>query len=113
MLSIKYELEENMFANFVASKLKTVVNSVTRNYIKYHREWCFNRKHQLKYSFENNRQNSGELIKLPLKIINSVVFKYLYDFRELKKSLKVEFFSNRHLEFACIRNLCQQILLTD
>ena len=61
----------------------------------------------------NNRQNSGELIKLPLKIINSVVFKYLYDFRELKRSLKVEFFSNRHLEFACIRNLCQQILLTD
>ena len=55
MLSIKYELEENMFANFVASKLKTVVNSVTRNYIKYHREWCFNRRHQLKYSFENDK----------------------------------------------------------
>ena len=55
MLSIKYELEENMFANFVVSKLKTVGNSATRNYIKYHREWCFNRRHQLKYSFENNK----------------------------------------------------------
>ena len=25
----------------------------------------------------NNKQNSSELIKLPLKIINNVVFKYL------------------------------------
>ena len=32
----------------------------------------------------SNKQNSSELIKLPLKIINSVVLKYLQDFREFK-----------------------------
>ena len=32
----------------------------------------------------NNKQNSSELTKLAVKIINSVVFKYLWDFRGLK-----------------------------
>ena len=33
----------------------------------------------------SNKQNPSELLtKLPLKIINSVVFKYLQDFREFK-----------------------------
>ena len=39
----------------------------------------------------NNKQNSSELIKLPLKIIN-VVFKYLWDFKELKKCTEVAIF---------------------
>ena len=40
----------------------------------------------------SNKQNSSELIKLPLKIINSVTFKYLQDFRELEKCIKVAIF---------------------
>ena len=32
----------------------------------------------------SNRQNSNELIKLPVKVCNSVAFKYLEDFRKLK-----------------------------
>ena len=37
-------------------------------------EMLIRRKYELKIS---NKQNSNELIKLPLKIIKSVVFKYL------------------------------------
>ena len=40
----------------------------------------------------NNKQNSSDLIKLPLKIINNVVFKYLWDFKELKKCTEVAVF---------------------
>ena len=40
----------------------------------------------------SNKQNSSELIKLPLKIINNVVFKYLWDFKELKKCTEVAIF---------------------
>ena len=40
----------------------------------------------------SNKQNSNELIELSLKIVNSIVFKYLYDFGELKKCIKVEIF---------------------
>ena len=36
----------------------------------------------------SNKENSCELIKLPLKIINSVVFRYLKDFREMKNIQK-------------------------
>ena len=37
----------------------------------------------------NNKQNSSELIKLPLKIINRAVFKYLQDFRGFENILKL------------------------
>ena len=34
----------------------------------------------------SNKQNSSELIKLPVKVFNSVAFKYLQDLRELKST---------------------------
>ena len=54
MLRRKYELKENMYINFVTKNLKIVVKNLKSNYEKYHREWYFNRKYQLKYSYENN-----------------------------------------------------------
>ena len=58
----------------------------------------------------SNKQNSSELMKLPLKIINSFVFKYLWDFIELKKCIKVVIFSNRHLDYGCIGNLSANLI---
>ena len=34
----------------------------------------------------SNKQNSSELIKIPVKVFNSVAFKYLQDLRELKNT---------------------------
>ena len=39
----------------------------------------------------SNKENSCELIKLLLKIINSVVFRYLKDFREMKNIQKLQY----------------------
>ena len=56
-----------------------------------------------------NKRNSSELIKLPLKIINSVLFEYLQDFREFKNIDKsCSFLVILHLDFGCKGNLCQQ-----
>ena len=37
----------------------------------------------------SNKQNSIEIIKLPVKVSNSAAFKYLSDFREMKNIKKL------------------------
>ena len=39
-----------------------------------------------------NKQNSSELIRLPVKVFNTVAFKYLQDLRELKNTKVLIFF---------------------
>ena len=39
-----------------------------------------------------NKQNSSELIRLPVKVFNTVAFKYLQDLRELKNIKVLIFF---------------------
>ena len=56
-----------------------------------------------------NKQNSSELIRLPVKVFNTVAFKYLQDMRELKNIKVLIFFRNIHLDLGCKGNLCQQI----
>ena len=56
-----------------------------------------------------NKQNSSELIRLPVKVFNTVAFKYLQDMRELKNIKVLIFFWNIHLDLGCKGNLCQQI----
>ena len=48
----------------------------------------------------SNKQNS---IKLPVKVLNSVAFKYVQDFRELKKYVKFAIFSYYSLRFGMSR----------
>ena len=38
-------LKKNLFINFAASNLKTVVNNLESNYGKFHHEWYFSRRH--------------------------------------------------------------------
>ena len=71
-------LKKNMLIKFVINNLKTVVNSLKNNYEKYHTEWQLTEDINWNTFIRiiSNKQNSGELTKLPLKIICSVVFKY-------------------------------------
>ena len=54
MLRRKYELEEKHVYKLCEKQPKTVLNNLKSNYGKYHREWCFNRRQQLKYSYQND-----------------------------------------------------------
>ena len=74
MLRRKYELKEKHVYKLCDKQL---VNNLKSNYEKYHRESILTEDINWNMRIISNKQNSSELIKLPLKIINSVVFTYL------------------------------------
>ena len=76
-------LKENIFTNFATNKLETVVNSkkivilkniIVNGILAEGINW------NTLMRIISKRQNSKNFIKLPLKAINIVVFKYFYGF---------------------------------